>query len=411
MAIYPLTILIIDLERPGDVVTVEIPKGAVEGASESGSGSGLAANGAAKGKGRAMVDNIWGDSTGRHLIVSVIGGTGSGGDAFYISTSNLAPSSVEGQAQTTAPLRKARHLRLRHPISTLAFPIPKPSTILNPASVKDLPLATDCLLGGPAGQISTLTLPLSEDLFNIKGVAGLTGKTFERDHVVIYTLPDGASVDGLAFGSMRSDSAGGSGDKGSKGTRSSASEEKVWIMATTKERLYELQVMSPTSSASMVTKGGGGWAEEVTKKYKDSIPKFQEIPEEDKTKKGLLTFWNGLYPSDRKGKGVDSIGGWISSSGLYHSSISSIYSSSSSSSASGIDFFPNPALLPYPSPTTQGAIRNAVAGTSEQPVGLLVTEWHFVFLFEGGRMVGVSRLTERVVWEEQLALVSNVHRQ
>lgn len=59
-----------------------------------------------------------------------------------------------------------------------------------------------------------------------------------------------------------------------------------------------------------------------------------------------------------------------------------------------------PSLLPYDIAATAGA------GTSTFPLAVLVTEFHFVLLF-AERIVGISRLTERIVWEEGLNLVSS----
>jgi len=46
--------------------------------------------------------------------------------------------------------------------------------------------------------------------------------------------------------------------------------------------------------------------------------------------------------------------------------------------------------------------------SSPRPQSILATEFHFVLLFQS-RLIGVSRLNGKVVWEENLNLVSQIH--
>ncbi len=214
MAIKPLSLILIDLSRPSELINIDLPRPAAT----SGGGSG---RGTPDLSATPSISRVYGDPTGKHLLI-----TTTGGDTFYASTS--------------APARKARPLRLKSPVSCVAW--------ASPAHVSSSSSA-ECLLGSPSGAIYTLTLPPSEDIF--KAVA----KTTERDYTQVFTLPEGQAVTGLGFGFWSSPN---------------ARKERIgWVVATTRERLYELQGQVGNTS---VAGGKGGWADEVFKSYRDSTP-------------------------------------------------------------------------------------------------------------------------------------------
>lgn len=210
MAVHPLSLILLDLSRPADLVHVDLPK--PTSSSQT-----------------AAIRGIWGDPSGRHLLVAT-----QGGDSFYLSTANLA---------STQP-RKPRPLRLRHPIACVAW---SPNTTGT---------TVDCLLGSSTGAISTLTLPPSEDMFNINLKSLPGSRAYERDHSIVLTLPDSAAVTGLEFGFWEASASG-----------TSSAARQAWIVATSRDRMWEMH--GSASAASMA--GRGGWAEEVFRPYRDHL--------------------------------------------------------------------------------------------------------------------------------------------
>ncbi len=211
MAVAPLSLIVLDLTRPTELINIDLPRPA----------SGKEGRGTPDVQG-PKIDKIFGDPTGKHLLV-----TTTGGDSFYAPTSGVARG-------ITA---KARPLRLKSPVSCVAWATP---------SWASTPGTTECLLGGPNGAIHSLTLPPSDDIF--KAVA----KTNERDYALVYTLPNNEPITGLGFGFWTA------------GTRG---ERIAWVVVSTKDRVYEMQ--GAVSSAS-VAGGKGGWAEEVFRGYRNS---------------------------------------------------------------------------------------------------------------------------------------------
>ena len=71
----------------------------------------------------------------------------------------------------------------------------------------------------------------------------------------MFSLPDGHAVTGLGFGFWS--------------PLSSKKETIGWVVATTRERIYEMQGQVGRTS---VAGGKGGWAEEVFRSYRDTTP-------------------------------------------------------------------------------------------------------------------------------------------
>jgi hypothetical protein len=226
MAIKPLSLILIDLSRPSELINIDLPRPA----DKTGAGSG---RGTPDVHALPSINKIYGDPTGKHLLI-----TTTGGDCFYASTAT-------GGSATAS--RKARPLRLKGPVSCVAWASPAYVTSSSSA---------ECLLGSPNGAIYTLTLPPSEDIF--KAVA----KTTERDYTQVFALPEGQAVTGLGFGFW-------SASTGMSSSRRGTTERTAWVVATSRERIYEMQA---AVSGTSVAGGKGGWAEEVFRSYRDSTP-------------------------------------------------------------------------------------------------------------------------------------------
>jgi hypothetical protein len=236
LASHPLTIIIIDLNNPDDLITVDLPRPAPEKGQQST-------------KELPVIQRLFVDPTARHLII-----TTNTGDTFYLA---ISPGNPAVQS------RRPRPLRLRQTITAVGW-----SPISGAAGTGDsgdgniskgdavTPPSTDILLGTTTGQILSLPLPPQDDIF--KSVAIGTSKTVERDLQQVYTLPDAQPVTGVAFGFWPRDSSG----RGKK-------EKRAWVVITSKIRVYEIQGNVGTTTAGGK---GGGWAEEVFKPYRDSAP-------------------------------------------------------------------------------------------------------------------------------------------
>lgn len=78
-------------------------------------------------------------------------------------------------------------------------------------------------------------------------------------------------------------------------------------------------------------------------------------------------------------------------------------------SSPSTDILIKPALLPYPSLDSAGPafVRSPLKspGQTAIPISVVITQWHWLLLYSD-RIVGVSRETEKVVWDEVLPVVS-----
>lgn len=238
LASHPLSIIIIDLNKPDDLITVDLPRPAPEKGQQPSA------------KDLPNIQRLFVDPTARHLII-----TTNTGDTFYLP---ISPGNAAVQS------RRPRPLRLRQTITAVGW-----SPISGAAVTGDgngegqtskgdavTPPSTDILLGTSSGQILSLPLPPQDDIF--KSVAIGTSKALERDLQHVYTLPDNHQVTGVAYGFWPRESTG----KGRK-------EKRAWAVMTSKARVYEAQ-----GNVSTTTAGGksGGWAEEVFKPLRDGAP-------------------------------------------------------------------------------------------------------------------------------------------
>lgn len=244
LATAPLSIVIIDLNRPDELLTIDLPRPAAD-----------KGNPVPQPKDIPSISKLFVDPTARHLLI-----TTSSGDTFYLP---ISPGNSAVQS------RRPRPLRLRQAITAVAWsPISGQSSTEaqgaeNAAPSKGdaiTPPSTDVLLGTASGQVLSLPLPPQDDIF--KSVSISMTKPLERDLQTVYALPESQPVTGLAFGFWTTSSA--TGTKAKKG-----GEKRAWVIVTSKERVYEVQGNVSTTVAGG---RGGGWAEEVFKLVREGAP-------------------------------------------------------------------------------------------------------------------------------------------
>ncbi|BEI83429.1 hypothetical protein CcaverHIS002_0400330 [Cutaneotrichosporon cavernicola] len=314
-----------------------------------------------KGLRDVTIKALFADPTARHLII-----TTSTGDAFYLPVAGI--SSQQN--------RRPRALRLRQNVTAVAWsPIPSENT--DPSS----PPPTDVLLGCATGAILSLPLPPSDDIFKVQLPMG---KQLERDLQVVYHVEGGETVTGIAFGFWKE-----------------KKERSAWAVWTTKDRVFEVQ--APVSTTFAGGKGGG-WAEEVFRTVRDGVPKFHELPG-DPPASELHTFIPSVEGQVAADLPAPTAVAWLTAAGLYYSALSPTPTS---------EILYQPSLLPYPpapvvdAPPAATFRRNAPPVTETPvpvPISCAVSEWHWLFLY-ADRIVAVSRLSEKVVWDEPLPLSS-----
>jgi hypothetical protein len=235
LASHPLTVIIIDLNKPDDLITVDLPRPAPEKDKNLQSQQVV-----------PVISKLFVDPTARHLLI-----TTNTGDTFYLP---ISPGNSAVQS------RRPRPLRIRQTVLSVGWsPISGPTDASQDGQVASggkgdaiTPPPTDVLLGTSSGQILSLPLPPQDDIF--KSVAIGTSKSLEKDLQHVYTLPDTQPVTGVAYGFWPG---------------KSKKEKRAWVVVTTKARVYEIQ-----GNVSTTTAGGktGGWAEEVFKPLREGAP-------------------------------------------------------------------------------------------------------------------------------------------
>ena len=233
LAAAPLSVIIIDLNKPDELVTVDLPRPAQEKAQSAAP--------------TPVIRDLFVDPRARHLLV-----TTTSGDTFYLPVSPGNPA---------VQSRRPRPLRLRQTVTAVAWsPYAGSSETSGDGTPSKndsvTPPNTDVLIGTSTGQILSLPLPPQDDIF--KSVSISMTKPLEKDLQTVYAVPDGRPVTGLAFGFWPSTES----SRGSKARR-------AWTVITTKERIYEVQGEVTTTHAGGKT---GGWAEEVFRPFRDGVP-------------------------------------------------------------------------------------------------------------------------------------------
>ena len=342
LATSPLSVVIIDLNHPDELVTIDLPKPQADKQAS------------------VAIRALYADPQARHLII-----TTTTGDAFYLP---ITPGNASAQQ------KKPRPLRLRANVTAVAWsPVPRSGDHNDP----NAPPPTDVLLGTANGTVLSLPLPPTDDIFK-----SVNPKATERDLQHVYSLPRNQTVEGIAFGFWHSDK--------------KRNETRAWVVITTKDRVYEVQ--GPVTTIHGGGKGGG-WAEEVFKPARDGPMNFQELSGSPKNSE-LRTYTPTLPGQDSRLKPPTAIA-WLTEPGLYNAAISATPTP---------EVFHKASLYPYPpapEPASTGPAfsRSPPKPTSPAPVPIsfVVTQWHWLFLYND-RIVGVSRETDKVVWEEPIPL-------
>ncbi|WOO79548.1 Vacuolar protein sorting-associated protein 18 [Vanrija pseudolonga] len=356
LATHPLSVVIIDLNNPAELLSVDLPK-----------------PGADKGGGAApdvSIRGLFADPTARHLII-----TTTTGDTFYLP---ITPGNPTTQS------RRPRPLRVRHNITAVGWsPLRGVSADGSDAAKGDniTPPATDVLLGTANGVVLSLPLPPTDDIFKTVNLA--MSKGGERDLQTVYTLPDGQAITGIAFGFWNA--------------KSKRGDKRAWVVITTQERIYEVQGPVTTTVAGGK---GGGWPEEVFKPVRESAPKFQELAG-DVPRSELRVHVPSVVGQPATALPAPDAIAWLTAAGLYHSALSNKPTN---------DILFKPTLLPYPPAPEQSPTPVFGRGSGRQtpskapiPLSVAVTQWHFLLLFPD-RVVAVARENDKVVWDEPLAL-------
>lgn len=372
LASYPLSVIIIDLNKPEELVTIELPRPAAEKGTSTSQAS----------KDSPLIQQLYADPTARHLII-----TTSSGDTFYLPVS---PGNAALQS------RRPRPLRLRQVITAVAWsPLSGHSSGDNtngdaPTGKGDsvTPPSTDVLLGTSLGLVLSLPLPPQDDIF--KSVSISITKPVERDLQNVYTLPHSQPIKGIHFGFWSA--------APPDGRVSKAVDKRAWVIINTGQRVYEFQ--GPVSSTVAGGKGGG-WAEEVFKPFREGAPNFQELPGEHPSPESRVYLPTTDAPSPNS-LPTPTAFAWLAAPGLYHSPVSA---SPSSDILSRRGLFPYPSEEPASLPTFSRGPAHPAPSSPAIPISLAITAWHWLLLYPD-RIVGVARETEKVVWEEALPLVS-----
>jgi hypothetical protein len=95
---------------------------------------------------------------------------------------------------------------------------------------------------------------------------------------------------------------------------------------------------------------------------------------------------------------------WLTSRGLFHATLAT--GRQLTGDLLSQDFLDASSLLPYPASFTDGSSRNS--GNAHFPLGVVLTEFHFLFLL-GDRVTGYSRLDDSLVYDEVISLVSDFY--
>jgi hypothetical protein len=355
LALHPLTLIIIDLSRPSELTTIEIPAPKIAKGS-TGRGGGVSRE-------SGSILGIWPDGEGKHLIVGC-----EGGENYYLSKES-GPEGVWRKPKASLKLLKP----LGNVTSLSWSPRPPPSEAYTFPSSSSSSSTRDCLVGTSSGQLAYLSLqPGPEDLF----------KSNEKEMVVLWKFEAGSILEEIEWG-VENDGDGGLG-------------KRAWVLVISKgggegeeRRAWEF----------LGRIGGDGkngkWVEDVMKGYgKDNGPRLVAIPSPSSPSTSPTTITRpslSIYnptPSSISNVSPRTLA-WLTPSGI------------SSASLSASNPFSNLKLTPIPT--------NSHASTSSASSSLIdftLTPHHYLVLFSD-RLLAISRLDERLIWEEKIPLKSS----
>ncbi|KAH8918945.1 hypothetical protein BT69DRAFT_1267230 [Atractiella rhizophila] len=323
------------------------------------------------------------DPSGRHVLIST-----TLGDNFYLYTPlGYNVSSAGASTRKMKPLSKSRGLV----ISSVGWnPLVAPSSA-NPSTYS-------ILLGTTTGQIFESTFIDSEYVpqeggFAFPSLPGQQGRAIDKYHKLLFSLPanERQSVVGLRWESwggresLVSLSGTGAG---------SGSGRKAAVLCCTRSRMYQFVGVLTASSKEEL-----GW-DGFFAKFENVSPKSLELP-------GDVSSSLHFFSPPALSKRGDSMlappksMAWLVEPGVYYGTLG--YPSSAPVAGDGI--VDSGQLVPYPSTgparmTSQGRV------LPRNPIGLALTEFHFVLLYED-KVVAVNNLDNKVVWEKELDLKGN----
>jgi hypothetical protein len=109
-----------------------------------------------------------------------------------------------------------------------------------------------------------------------------------------------------------------------------------------------------------------------------------------------LQFYSPEHIDSSPGKRI----AWMTSRGLFHATL--LTTRQAAVDVSSQDFLDVSSLLPYPAARSDGT--NNSASNDSFPLGVVLTEFHFLLLLND-RVMGYSRLDQSLVYDEIISLV------
>ncbi|CAE6425800.1 unnamed protein product [Rhizoctonia solani] len=289
----------------------------------------------------ATVYKMFLDPSGKHLLI-----TTTQGDNYYL---------YEGW-------KKAKQLgRLKMIIEAVAWNDEKLSPHSGVSSQSGSS-THEILLGGRNGTIYEALISPAEEFF----------KSPDRYVQAVYTLPDKQSVSGIKFEKLKDDPS------------------RAVVVVATASRLYQL--VGPVSGKADTD--GSRVFEGLFASYKDTPAKYMELS--GNLQQSTLQFYSPEHVDGTLGKRLV----WLTSRGLFHATLATARPLAGDLSSQ--DFLDASSLLPYPSSSVDGGLRNPGASINF-PLGVVLTEFHFILLLND-RVMGYSRLDESLVYDEAISL-------
>ncbi|KDN42905.1 hypothetical protein RSAG8_06431, partial [Rhizoctonia solani AG-8 WAC10335] len=291
----------------------------------------------------ATVHKIFLDPSGKHLLI-----TTTQGENYYL---------YEGW-------KKAKQLgRLKMVIESVAWNDEKLSPHSGVSSQSGSS-THEILLGGRNGTIYEALISPAEEFF----------KSPDRYVQAVYTLPDKQSVSGLKFERLKDDPS------------------RAVVVIATASRLYQL--VGPVGGKAD-TDGSRVFEGLFASYNRDTPAKYVELS--GNLQQSTLQFYSPEYVDGAPGKRL----AWLTSRGLFHATLATARQLAGDLSSQ--DFLDSSSLLPYPASTVDGGSRGSGASSANFPLGVVLTEFHFIFLLND-RVMGYSRLDESLVYDEAISL-------
>ncbi|KAM0756677.1 hypothetical protein T439DRAFT_341664 [Meredithblackwellia eburnea MCA 4105] len=376
----PPQVIRIDLDRPTEVETIDlfIPPPT------------LPVNSGYNQKPSTTLHKVHVDPTGRHCLV-----TTTTGDNYYLYIGVLPPSPSPSSQQP--PQRRPKILqKLKGAI------IDSVSWSTSSGTSSSASFATrDMLLGTATGQVIETSLldPTLVEASSFSLPLGAGRAAPEKYVRLLYTLAERTPISGIKAEQW-----------GKRGV----------VIISTGTRIYQLVGVAGSAGSGQSKKEENDvcvW-EKLFEPYSsgDVQPKSLELPGEPPNSE--LHFFNPLRTDSRGvtlGLQSPKAVAWLTGPGIYHGTLS--FPPSSIPLHAGEGVIESASLIPYPSePTSPTHITSMslspsghedAEGRMEVPVSMVLTEWHFVLLYEDRiRVIGV--LSDQVVWEEPLDLPPGV---